>query len=117
MGRAMRHVPPGKGQPAPDPPNVWDLAAVEGKDWKLIQELLEETTEIAEVDYAWTYLRPRRNDIWGQLAKLGVTQGRMRRAYAINGKPITSHVAINNVLKKLGIKLQAERPNQSKEDE
>lgn len=116
MGRAMKHVPPGKGQPAPDPPNAWDLSAVEGPNWRHIQELLEETTEIAEVDWAWRHLRLRRDRIWAELANLGITQGRMQRAYAINGKPITSHVAILNVLKRLGIKVTPmQRP--AKEDE
>lgn len=117
MGKAMKHVPKGKGSPAPDPPTIWDKAAVEGPHWRQIQELLEETTEIAEIDWAYRHLIPRRNQIWAQLAKLGITQGRMRRAYAIDGKPITSHVGINNVLKKLGVDAPAVQRPTREEDE
>lgn len=113
---AIRHVPPGKGKPKADPPNAWDTATLEGKDWPEITDLLEETTEIAEVDWAYRHLIPRRNEIWARLARLGITQGRMRRAYAIDGTPITSHVAILSVLKKLGVET-AKRPTKEDDDE
>lgn len=117
MGRAMKHVPPGKGDPAPDPPGVWDKEAVEGPNWRKIQNLLEETTEIAEIDWAYRHLIPRRNAIWAELAGLGVTQGRMRRAYAIDKKPITSHVGVKNVLNRLGVETKPmQRPPREDEE-
>lgn len=103
MGSASRHVPSGKGRPAPEPPNAWDTAAVEGPDRIEIAGLLDELTEIAEVDWSYRHLIPRRNEIFIRLRQLGITMGRMLRAYAIDGKPIITHVGILGVLRKAGV--------------
>lgn len=108
MGSARRFVPPGKGIPIPDPPNAWDTDVVEGPNWPEITGLLDELTEIVEVDWAYRHLIPRRNDIFIRLRELGVTTGRILRAYAIKlpdgtHRRLFTHVGINGVLKKAGV--------------
>lgn len=103
MGSAMKHVPPGKGQPAPEPPNAWDSAVVSGPDAVEIASLLDELTEIAEVEWSFRHLVKRRNEIFIRLRLLGVTLGRMTRAYAIDGKPIITHVSILPMLRRAGV--------------
>lgn len=98
MTRPKERVPqPGKPKPlpVPDPPNVWDTDLIEsGPDAMEIAKLLEETTDIAVVDWKWRKLYDRRMDIWLRLRELGVTQARMARAYAVNGRSIITPTAI-----------------------
>lgn len=98
MTAPRRKVPqPGKPKPlpVPDPPNVWDTDLIEeGPDRMEIALLLEESTEIAVVDWKWRKLYDRRMDIWLRLRELGVTQARMARAYAVNGRSIITATAI-----------------------
>lgn len=100
----------GKGQPAPDPPNAWDTKIIEGPDWREIQDLLEETTQIAEADWTFRELKKRLPAIWLRLSELGVTIGRMVRAYAIDGKPIITHVTILKILQKHGYEPKTKQP-------
>lgn len=97
----------GKGMPAPDPPGTWDTAAIEGPDWPEIHRLLEENTRIAEKDWAFRQVEPRRVEIWVRLRELGVTVGRIVRSYAVDkgkgvGEPIITHVGISNATTKAG---------------
>lgn len=98
MTSPKRKVPqPGKPKPlpVPDPPNVWDTDLIEeGPNRMEIAKLLEETTDIAVVDWKWRKLYDRRMDIWLRLRELGVTQARMARAYAVNGRSIITATAI-----------------------
>jgi hypothetical protein len=84
-----------KPLPVPDPPNVWDTDLIEeGPNRMEIAKLLEETTDIAVVDWKWRKLYDRRMEIWLRLRELGVTQARMSRAYAVNGRSIITPTAI-----------------------
>lgn len=83
------------GIPVPDPPNAWDIDIIEeGPDRMEIAQLLEETTEIAVVDWKWQRLFRRRMVIWLRLRELGVTHSRMARAYAVNGRSVITATAI-----------------------
>ncbi len=113
-GGILRHVPPGKGRPAPEPPNAWDTAVVEGPHRHKIAEMLDELTAIAEYDWIIRHLTQRRNALFVALAKLNVTRGRMQRAYAIEGKTLITHVGIKNVLDRAGIPAN---PRPTKEEE
>ncbi len=93
-----KYVPPGKGQPAPEPPNAQDTEIIEGPHRMEIAEKLDDLTAIAEIDWQYRHVIPHRNAIFVALAALGVTQGRMKRAYAIDGTPIITHVGIVNIL-------------------
>ncbi len=103
MGDVLRYVPPGQGKPAPEPPNAWDGKIVEGPHRHRIAELLDELTAIAVFDWTFRHLASRRNDIFVELAKLQITRGRMMRAYAIDGKPLITHVGIKNLLDRRAI--------------
>lgn len=121
MGSAMRHVPPAKGKAAPEPPNAWDTAVIEGPNRHKIAKLLDELTEIAEVDWAFRHLKVRRDQIFVALHLLKVTSGRMTRAYAVasppeaKGRPLYTHAGINGVLNKAGV-LTKSTPSQEEEE-
>jgi hypothetical protein len=121
MGRAMRHVPPAVGRAAPEPPNAWDTAVVEGPNRHKIAALLDELTEIAEVDWVFRHLKVRRDEIFVALHLLKVTSGRMTRAYAVasppdaKGRPLFTHAGINGVLNRAGV--PTERPTRPTQEE
>lgn len=118
MGKALRYVPPGKGKPAPDPVGVRDSGVLEGPHADEVIELLDETTQIAEVDWQYRHLIPQRNRLWARLYQLGVSQRRMVRAYAVNGRPLTTHVGVTKVLGALGVLRPKNTPKpQEEEDE
>lgn len=126
MGSATsRYVPAARAKPAPEPPNAWDTKIVEGPHRHRIAALLDELTEIAEVDWQWRHLLKRRNEIFVELAKMQITMGRMKRAYAIasppaaEGKPIITHVSILQTLRRAGVPAGSgpPRPNSQEEEE
>jgi hypothetical protein len=132
MAKASRHVPAAVGKPAPESPKVWDTAAIEGPDRHKIAALLDELTELAEVDWAYRHLikRPgpvpsRRDQIFIELYQLKVTLGRMTRAYAIacpptaEGRPLITHVGIRGVIEKAGVLVERNitRPEEEEESD